>query len=58
MTTYTWKIVYNLPSNKISGGNIRAVAFVEAVSRGDASTCFQRQYAGQYFTIYSIEKVG
>lgn len=58
MMTDTWKIVYNLPPDQISGGNIRAVAFVEAVSRGDASSCFQRQYAGQYFTIYSIEKVG
>ena len=55
--TYTWKIVYNLPPDKISGGNIRAVAFVEAATRSEASYCFQQQYAGMHFTIYSIEKV-
>lgn len=55
--TYTWKIVYNLPPDKISGGNIRAVAFVEAATRSEASYCFRQKYAGMYFTIYSIEKV-
>ena len=55
--TYTWKIVYNLPPDKISGANIRAVAFVEAATRSEACFRFQQQYAGEYFTIYHIEKV-
>jgi hypothetical protein len=30
---------------------------VEAATRSEASFCFQQQYAGEYFTIYRIEKV-
>lgn len=56
--TYTWKVVYFLPSNQCSGGNIRGVAFVEAATRSEASYAFQKQYAGQFFTIEKIEKFG
>ena len=56
--TYTWKIVYFLPGNQWSGGNIRGVALIEAESRQDASFAFQRQYAGQFSTIEKIEKLG
>lgn len=56
--TYTWKVVYFLPSNQRSGGNIRGVAFMEAATRQEASFAFQQQYAGQFFTIEKIEKLG
>jgi hypothetical protein len=56
--TYTWKVVYFLPGNQWSGGNIRGVALIEAESRQDASFAFQRQYAGQFSTIEKIEKLG
>ena len=56
--TYTWKVVYFLPSNQQSGGNIRGVAFMEAATRQEASFAFQQQYAGQFFTIEKIEKLG
>ena len=56
--TYTWKVVYFLPANQWSGGNIRGVAFVEACTRPEASYAFQRQYAGQFSTIERIEKFG
>lgn len=53
----TYKVVYYLPSNQWSGGNIKGVAFVEAGDRSHASYVFQQQYAGQFSTIASIEKV-
>lgn len=56
--TYTWKVVYFLPGNQRSGGNIRGVALMEAESWQDASFAFQRQYAGQFSTIEKIEKLG
>lgn len=56
--TYTWKVVYYLPSSQWSGGNIRGVAFVEAATRPEASFAFKQQYAGQYSTIDKIEKLG
>ena len=56
--TYTWKVVYFLPGNQWSGGNIRGVTFVEAATRSEASFAFQRQYAGQFSTIEKIEKFG
>ena len=58
LMTYTWKVVYFLPSHQWSGGNIRGVALIEAESRQDASFAFQRQYAGQFSTIEKIEKLG
>ncbi len=56
--TYTWKIVYFLPGNQWSGGNIRGVAFVEAATQPEASFAFKQQYAGQFSTIEKIEKFG
>ena len=50
----TWKVVY-YPKNM--SGAVRGVAFVEAGDRAHASFTFQQQYAGQYHTISSIEKV-
>ena len=54
--TYTWKVVYLLPSGQWSGGNIRGVAFVEAATQSEASWAFKQQYAGHYSTIERIEK--
>lgn len=56
--TYTWKVVYFLPSAKWSGGNNRGVAFVEACTKAEASWAFKQQYAGQFSTIEKIEKFG
>lgn len=56
--TYTWKVVYFLPGNQWSGGNIRGVAFVEACTQPEASWAFKQQYAGQFSTIEKIEKFG
>ena len=56
--TYTWKVVYYLPSHLWSGGNSRGVAFVEAHTQPEASWAFKQQYAGQFTTIEKIEKFG
>lgn len=53
----TWKVVYDLPPAQRSGFNTKGVALVEAGDRAHASTVFKEQYAGQYFTIDSIEKL-
>ena len=50
----TWKVVYY---PKHMSGAVRGVAFVEAGDRAHASFTFKQQYAGQYHTISSIEKV-
>ena len=55
---YTWKVVYFLPANQWSGGNIRGVAFVEACTQSEASWAFKQQYAGQFSTIEKIVKFG
>ena len=54
--TYTWKVVYLLPTAQWSGGNIRGVAFVEAATKAEASWAFKQQHAGQFSTIERIEK--
>ena len=56
--TYTWKVVYFLPSAQWQGGNIRGVAFVEAATKAEASYAFKMQYPGQFSTIEKIEKFG
>lgn len=53
----TYKVVYNLPVEQRSGFSTKGVAFVEAGDRAHASSVFKEQYAGQYFTIDSIEKL-
>ena len=58
LMTYTWKVVYFLPSHQWSGGNIRGVAFVQAATQPEASWAFKQQYAGQFSTIEKIEKFG
>lgn len=50
----TWKIVY-IPQEM--NGGIRGVAFVEAGDRGHAMQTFREQYAGQYATVVSVEKL-
>lgn len=50
----TWKIVY-IP-NVMNNGQ-RGVALVEAVDRQHAMNQFMSQYAGQYFTIESCQKL-
>lgn len=53
--TYTWKVVYY---PVILEGGMRGVAFVEAATEAEASYFFQKQYAGQFSTIKTIEKIG
>ena len=53
----TYKVVYNLPPHMIKGFSNKGVAFVEAGDKAHASAVFKEQYAGQYFTIDSIEKL-
>ena len=50
----TWKIVY-VP--KVMNGGIRGVACVEAGDRSHAMYTFRQQYAGQYHTVESCEKL-
>ena len=50
----TWKIVY---TPKVMNGGMRGVAIVEAGDRPHAMYTFQKQYAGQYTTIESCEKL-
>ena len=50
----TWKIVY---TPKVMNGGMRGVALVEAGDRPHAMYTFQQQYAGQYTTIESCEKL-
>ncbi len=50
----TWKIVY-VP--KVMNGGIRGVALVEAGDRGHAMQTFREQYAGQYSTVESCQKL-
>lgn len=50
----TWKIVY-VP--KVMNSGIRGVALVEAGDRGHAMQTFREQYAGQYSTVESCQKL-
>ena len=50
----TWKIVY-IP--KVMNGGVRGVAFVEAGDRHHAIHTFMQEYAGEYTTIESCEKL-
>ena len=50
----TWKVVYY--PKELNGG-VMGVAFVEADCRQMAMQTFMKQNAGQYFTIYSCEKL-
>ena len=52
---YTWKVVY-VP-RQMNGG-MRGVAFVEAATQAEASFAFKMQYAGAFFTIERIERIG
>lgn len=53
----TYKIVYYLPTSQWSGGNTKGVALVEAGDKAHASQVFREQYAGEYSTVCSIEKL-
>lgn len=50
----TWKIVYY--PKELNGGAM-GVAFVEAGDKHHAMYLFQQQYAGQYSTVASCEKL-
>jgi len=52
----TWKIVYILPPHLQNNG-MRGVALVEAADRQQAMYQFQTQYAGQYHTVESCQKL-
>ena len=56
--TYTWKVVYHLPSHLWTGGSSRGVTFVQAATQSEASWTFKQQYAGQFSTIEKIERFG
>ena len=51
----TYKIVYYLRCSQ--GFTNKGVAFVEAGDKWHAMSIFQQQYAGQFHTIESCEKV-
>ena len=53
--TETWKVVY-IPKTLNAG--MKGVAFIEAQTKAEASYFFKQQYAGQYHTIDTIEKIG
>lgn len=53
----TYKVVYNLPPDKIRGFSSKGVAFVEAGDKAHASSVFREQYSGEYWTIDSITKL-
>lgn len=50
----TWKVVY-VPT--IMNGGMRGVALVEAENRQQAMYTFSQQYAGQYHTVESCQKL-
>lgn len=50
----TWKIVY-IP--KVMNAGMRGVALVEAENRHMAMYTFSQQYAGQYSTVETCEKL-
>ncbi len=50
----TWKITY-IP--KVMNGGVRGVAFVEAGDRHHAMYTFSQEYAGEYTTVESCEKL-
>lgn len=52
--TETWKIVY-VP--KVMNGGMRGVALIEAHTRSDAMFNFQQNYAGQFHTVESCQKL-
>lgn len=52
----TYKIVYYLPTaQQINGA--RGVALIEAESKSQAMFTFQQQYAGQYYTVDTCERL-
>ena len=50
----TWKVVY-VP--KEMNGGLRGVVLVEAGDKAHAMQTFREQYAGQYHTVQSVEKL-
>jgi hypothetical protein len=53
----TWKVVYYLPPAQCNGFSNKGVAFVEAGDHHHASQVFREQYAGQFYTIDTIERL-
>ena len=54
MKTTTWKIVYH--PKVFNAGNM-GVALIEAATKHDAMYTFGQQYAGEYSTIKSCNKL-
>ena len=54
--TVTWKVVYHLPPEQQNNGRM-GVALVEGVTRQDAMYNFMMEYAGQYSTVDTCEKL-
>lgn len=52
--TETWKITYY---PKVLNAGMRGVALIEADCRHMAMYTFQQQYAGQYHTVETCEKL-
>ena len=50
----TWKITY-VPKNSMAGR--MGVALIEAQTRSDATYFFRQQYAGEFSTISTCEKL-
>ena len=53
---YTWKIVYVPKADKCLCG-ASGVALVEATDINEAIWIFQKQYAGQFHTVQTCEKL-
>jgi hypothetical protein len=52
----TWKVVYFPTPDKMNNGRM-GVAIVEGVTRQDAMYNFMTEYAGQYSTVDTCEKL-
>lgn len=52
----TWKVVYILPPAQQNNG-AKGVALIEATDRAHALGIFMREYAGQFHTIDTCEKL-
>ena len=54
MKTTTWKIVYY---PKVLNAGTMGVALIEAATKHDAMYTFGQQYAGEYLTVKSCNKL-
>lgn len=54
--TETWKVVYYPSVDNMSAGRM-GVALIEAQTQAEASYFFKQQYAGEFSTISSIQRL-